>query len=315
MKSLFFLFILFLGFNGIAQDNLVPNPSFEVLDSCPYFGDQIHFAAPWYAPDGSPDLYNTCATIWNWQVPENQFGYQEARTGDGYVGGVIYPIGENFEYIGVQLESPLVEGKTYLVSFYASLSNEIYLGSNNIGAHFSEEAVIGDIQFMDITPQVNGEVVISDLEAWTLIEGEFTAEGGEEYLSIGNFFTLAMTDTAHLPTTVVDISYYYIDDVSVTLVEDDDDEQSSIESIILDQGIAIYPNPFTNYTTVSFEQPLTENHVVVIHNAIGQEVYRNENVIGSSLKIEKGQMETGVYVLSVFDSDLQEVFNTKLLVE
>ena len=80
-------------------------------------------------------------------------------------------------------------------------------------------------------------------------------------------------------------------------------------------GIRIYPNPFTDHTTISFEQPLTEKHVVVIHNAIGQEVYRNENVIGSSLKIEKGQLGTGVYVLFVFNSDLQEVFSTKLLVE
>ena len=80
-------------------------------------------------------------------------------------------------------------------------------------------------------------------------------------------------------------------------------------------GIRIYPNPFTDHTTISFEQPLTEKHVVVIHNAIGQEVYRNENVTGSSLKIEKGQLGTGVYVLFVFNSDLQEVFSTKLLVE
>lgn len=79
--------------------------------------------------------------------------------------------------------------------------------------------------------------------------------------------------------------------------------------------ILIYPNPFDDFTVLNFGKDLIENHTVVIHNALGQEVYRNENVTGNSLEIKKSELGVGVYILSVLNYDAEVLFNTKLIVE
>ena len=83
----------------------------------------------------------------------------------------------------------------------------------------------------------------------------------------------------------------------------------------IEQEILIYPNPFSEYTIIHFAEELTEKHTVIIHNILGQVVYRNENVTGTSLEIKKEQLGVGVYILSLFNSDSEELFSTKLLVE
>ena len=70
------------------------------------------------------------------------------------------------------------------------------------------------------TPQVVSDHILSDTVNWMEIRGEFTAEGGESFLTIGNFFDVAHSDTTEYDwlTQMLTGSYYYIDDVSVTMV-------------------------------------------------------------------------------------------------
>ncbi len=61
---MFFLF--FTPYVALAQDNLVPNGSFEEIDTCPsYFSlcaGHIESAVPWFNPtSGSSDLLHQCA--------------------------------------------------------------------------------------------------------------------------------------------------------------------------------------------------------------------------------------------------------------
>jgi uncharacterized repeat protein (TIGR01451 family) len=79
--------------------------------------------------------------------------------------------------------------------------------------------------------------------------------------------------------------------------------------------ITIYPNPFNDFTTINFGNELTENHTIIIHDILGKEIYRNENVKGASLEIKKEQLGVGVYALSLFNSNSEELFSTKLIVE
>lgn len=64
----------------------------------------------------------------------------------------------------------------------------------------------------------------SDTTQWTQIQGCFTANGGEQYITIGNFNYNVNTDTLYVGTNnpdpnytnpLYDYSYYYIDDVSL----------------------------------------------------------------------------------------------------
>lgn len=63
--------------------------------------------------------------------------------------------------------------------------------------------------------------LLDDDDGWMRVSGEFIASGDEEYLTIANFHPDSSTDTVRVngyPNW--DISYYFIDDVSVTLCED-----------------------------------------------------------------------------------------------
>lgn len=110
--------------NIYAQQNLIPNPSFEIYDTCisivgnptiPIAG-KICNAIPWFSPsqnnntncDGSStDFWHVC----NEAIPFNfLFGYQYPRTGNGYAGaGLVYASESNFgrEYLEVPLISKL----------------------------------------------------------------------------------------------------------------------------------------------------------------------------------------------------------------
>lgn len=79
--------------------------------------------------------------------------------------------------------------------------------------------------------------------------------------------------------------------------------------------ITVFPNPFDDYTMITFGESLDENRTIIIHNMLGEEVYRNENVTGTSLEIKKDQLGIGVYILSLCNTDSEEMFSTKLLVE
>jgi len=217
--------LLFAGlFNLTSAQNLVPNPSFENAN-CPtgYNGlpSQVSmYLADWYsATCASPDPMTNCSNNANTSVPSVWFGYQNARTGNNYMGFSFY--GAWYEYIGVKLTQPLTAGTTYDVSFYVSCADEVKYASDKLGIYFSDTAIKCISGFsgpvLSYTPQVQSPsgVFYTDTAGWTQVSGSFTATGGEQYVVIGYFNPW---NTANLQ----EISgsngrcYYYIDDVSVT---------------------------------------------------------------------------------------------------
>jgi hypothetical protein len=57
------IIILWTTVSSSYAQNLVPNYSFEVYDTCPYQGSQIYFAIPWKGvTTNSTDYYNGCST-------------------------------------------------------------------------------------------------------------------------------------------------------------------------------------------------------------------------------------------------------------
>ncbi|HTF04692.1 MAG TPA: T9SS type A sorting domain-containing protein [Bacteroidia bacterium] len=210
-----------------AQVNLVPNPSFEILDTCPYNLDQLHFASPWFSPNGNtPDLFNGCSTV---GMPQNAAGWQMPRTGNGYAGMGIYNYyynGSNInmrEYIAAPLLDTLKAGKKYCVEFYASRSDSSFWAINRLGLYLSVPPIPNDNQgeTINVTPQIffdTNQILIDDT-SWVRVSEIFTANGGERYLYIGNFYGDSQTDTlSHLGIVVS--AYYYIDDVAIYEIAD-----------------------------------------------------------------------------------------------
>jgi len=197
--TLLFCFCCF-GKSG-AQVNLVPNPSFEIITVCPYWGGALYggTAPPWNSPSaGSPDLFSTCDTTANGGVPFfNGHGYQQPHTGENIGGGALYwtDVPEFKEYLQVQLINPLVAGRTYCASFYVNLANYSVFATSNIAMYFSDtNTYIPTYNYLNFTPQITSPTIVSDTANWTLITSQYTALGGEQYIMLGNFYPDNLTN-------------------------------------------------------------------------------------------------------------------------
>src|SRR5689334_8972274 len=96
--------------------NLVPNDSFESFTSCPVGFSNMSDCVSWDAPTtGTSDYYNACTSGPNTpDVPNNNFGFQNARTGVAYAGFIPYSAAADYrEYVETALTSPLIANVTY----------------------------------------------------------------------------------------------------------------------------------------------------------------------------------------------------------
>jgi hypothetical protein len=212
--------------------NLVPNPSFESYVSCPTGYSQFYQTVSWNEPNaGTSDLFNACSPggFPSVNVPANTSGYQNALTGVGYAGIIPYSAAPDYrEYVQAQLSSPLVNGNTYLVSFWVSLGDTSSIAIDRLGAHFPVGQIgpLGSNTTLLVTPQVESpaNVFLTNSTGWTQISGTFVAAGGESHIVIGSFRDDASTNTVPGPSNWPGGSYYYIDDVSVELVPNQVDQ-------------------------------------------------------------------------------------------
>ena len=227
----FYIFISLwfsLAFYGKAQLNLVVNPSFEELISCPTGSGQIEKALGWGTPinggGGNPELYNVCCTQpYACGVPSHpaNWGFQYPRSGNSYIGiDVVYSAAPNNfrEYIQSKLKSKLTSGQTYCVSFYVNLNDFQPAYIKTLGAYMDNGSVSAPAPhgIAIVFPQVyNNSLPLNDTVKWMKIEGSFIAFGNEEYITIGNFFPDSTSGIGFFGSPSSWSSYYNIDDVSV----------------------------------------------------------------------------------------------------
>ena len=210
--------------------NLVANPGFENFAYCPDSFSQLDAAVPWFIPTaGSPDYFNACDPLGPWvSVPTNFGGYQIPLNGQGYGGGYVHgPIGGNSpnlpyrEYLEAPLIAPLITGQTYAVSFHVNLADFSGRAIAEIGAHFSVGPVInyGTSGVLNVVPQVVNPStnLLTSTNSWMLVQGLFTAVGGENHITLGNFNPDPGTTSvpAGGPPQYTNYGYYYYEDVSV----------------------------------------------------------------------------------------------------
>ncbi len=224
-----------------AQVNLVLNPSFEQLDSCPNYNMRVNLATHWDNLNPDPNcqslLYSTCSLMPNESgVPSHNNGggdcYQWPRTGNNYIQAEIYSpltatVFANYRRynIGI-LSSTLINGKEYCGKIYLNLDNVSPLKTNQYGLYFDDGSVIGTHiscnSVVNVTPQVsnNPAIIMDDTLGWVRVQGSFTANGTENHVTIGNFKPdIATTGIATgFPTTYVP-AVYNIDDVSLIPIE------------------------------------------------------------------------------------------------
>lgn len=297
MKKSIILILVLLSINIVVSQNLVPNGSFEEYNECPDESDiGTSFLDDWFvtpnSSPSSPNYFNSCAPEGSpFDIPDNWAGYQESYDGEGYAG--VYCYGwdsEQREYIEVQLESPLIEHQEYEFSMYVSVAEIFKLGINNFGALFTVDIVEGNgSTFINADPQIKVELPVSNNENWTQISGTFIAVGGEEYLTIGNFFSDEETETVVVNWTGFSgLSYFFIDSVSLI------PSALAISDNQLENLINIYPNPVSE--VLHIDNINTENYTLKVYSVQGQEVKLN-TISSSAINVEN--LSSGIYFLEI----------------
>jgi hypothetical protein len=308
MKRVIFLILSVLFFRSVSQ-NLVPNPSFEDTVNCPTAIGQLSMSKFWINPtQASPDYFNICSTAnFDWaHVPDNGFGFQNARTGNAY--GGFYTGGQCLspsglrEYVQIALTSVLAPGSQYFVSFYVSRSNIMKYATSKIGAYISVVAPTrNDMLGINVAPQIENNLgFITDTLNWVQISGVYTAQGGEQYITIGNFYDEAGTDTLNMGSGG-NCHYYYIDDVSVI------DSTLGIESNLIGQ-LKIFPNPANSILNI---EARLQDAQIKIYDVLGNELLCE--MLSYKKQVDISDFRKGIYLLRLQEKG--KIYTSKFVKE
>lgn len=234
-KNLALLLILLSQALGLYAQNLVPNESFEKFLVCPKRIDHVRqlYISDWQqATAGSIDYFHACSITCG--TPHNAAGTQNPKTGEGYIGMYCFK-GNYREYAQAKLRNPLKAGTTYYVGFSVSLAESSGLAINRLGAVITKSKVNsrveGVLECLKVE-QVDGQTkkikmtceqqasnpennLLTDTKGWVVISGTFTAKGGEQYITIGNFYNAEETNIKRINEQKDEAAYYFIDDVIV----------------------------------------------------------------------------------------------------
>jgi outer membrane protein OmpA-like peptidoglycan-associated protein len=278
-----FAVISFFSF-GQDGENLVPNPSFESVGKKPKRLGQIEGATGWVMATGAkPDLF-TPNKYDDINVPLNVYGKEEAQEGSNYAGFVAYSHGgkDDRTYMMTKLDSPLKKGMTYCVKFYVSLAEASKYVVPTVGMRFAKKPygtsekmhlIEDEGVFMHFKADQDKEI-LSARYNWTEICGNFVAKGGEKYITIGNFTSdkdlkdreriVRMKPDKNIKVAQVPNAYFYVDNVSVQLLDTDKGEKC--ECAAEDAG--------DSYSTTIYHQVITITEEMTDKDKIeAQQVY------------------------------------------
>ncbi len=260
MKNVILMFATVMSLYTVKAQNLVPNPSFELYDTCPNNYALLNYATSWTNPlyHASPDYFNSCDTSGTHiaGVPSNFVGFEPAHTGNGYAGIITYRYNNpslhlnNYrEYIQVQLIDSLISNLNYCIQFYVSPSDSSRYITNDIGIYFSNaftnDTCPGYPCTLPFIPQFENSSSnnLNNRNGWTLVSGIYTAIGGEKYIILGNFkdsTTTVATNTGWSFNSGFVYAYYYIDDILITPCDSLHDEVKNISNLISD--VHLFPS-------------------------------------------------------------------------
>ncbi len=239
---LLLLFLLITSVEVKAQNNLVPNPSFE---------DTISLWQPtyWTTARESPDYWNDYMggpAKTHFFTPFYAFAPHPPRNGHGMMGLLAGQacwqspfVGEDMfkEVIESPLTSPLQKDVKYYISFYCKPMDSLQwttIGpdfqpaslmsfSNHLGVYFTNTQYDG---INSAPPAFNkspvcAKNVVSDTGNWVRISGVYIPDSNYNYIMVGNFFDGPHTTFYHPCKTIGLIgndqsAYYFIDDVFVS---------------------------------------------------------------------------------------------------
>lgn len=281
-----------------VSQNLIPNGGFEQYQNCPFNLGQVFQSTGWINPSlGQPDFFHMCSST-SASVPVNNNGYQLAHSDSGYAGIYIYNVGDLREYIEVQMNSPLQQGVCYYFEMYINLGDYYKYTCNTIGAYFSDTLVSMPSWYYNFpfVPQIqNSNPAFPDTASWQLVSGSFTAQGGEQFVIIGNFNTNANSNVMVVNPSGASLCVVQIDDISLTPCSSTGNSELSTEVIKL------WPQIFDDFLEITCSDNPAQQKMLKLYDVAGRMVFRK--AFASSGKIQLPQLNSGSYIYEVsFDN-------------
>lgn len=236
---------------SLSEENLLADPSFECYSDCPSNVNttKLYQLDHWDQTAGTPDYYNSCSIIMS--TPNNIMGNEDARTGFGYVGMYLFDQGNYREFLTAPLTEPLEKERWYVIKLYAALSENSGLATDAfeflLTDKFPSFSSIDSADVRDIDPNdtaairkleleilekdsstlsklrpqvINEPGNFADRYTWKKICGMYLAEGGERFITMGNFNTDKGTDLKVINNKAGGFSYYFIDDFTIEPLND-----------------------------------------------------------------------------------------------
>ena len=206
MRILIALLYFAFSIGFLSAQNLIQNPSFEdpLRRTTPIFAPVAWVAATQEGFNYFTPLNDTFNLFYPQGVPINFNGFQYAKDGETYIGILVYTHYENQrnpqrEYAQNSLSKALEKDSTYCLRLYMSMADSMLFASKNqLGVYFSSNAVSANNRLpLPYSPQIiiSPDSFNTDKENWTEYNFQYTAVGGERYMTVGNFNDTNSLDT------------------------------------------------------------------------------------------------------------------------
>lgn len=290
------LFVCLCLSSTVGAQNFVPNPGFEDHSGCAG-GVDWQSLDDWINPGTQPEYFHACnnGPFPSAGVPDNLFGYQMAHTGDGQIGLGTYlrNSSPNHPYATAHLSAPLTAGTEYCVRIWINLLETSEVITHHLHGLFTDTVPSTWLE-ADTAWAADAQVIFNtaaiDTASWTALDAIYTATGGEEYFTFGNFLadslsTITLLTPPHYRCLfVVDDVWVGSCDVSVA------DEQAA-------PGLSIYPNPVGDALVVE-GTGIATGASIVISDATGREALRT-TATGQRTQLDVAPLKPGVYFVRV----------------
>ncbi|MBL0053120.1 MAG: hypothetical protein IPP29_17250 [Bacteroidetes bacterium] len=172
------------------------------------------------------------------------------------------------------MNDTLIAGKEYKIVFWSSVPNGASYQVDRLGAYISKDSLLSPLPFnFNVIPQIQTQqgVLMVDTLNWFEIKGNYIAQGGEQFITIGNFYDNAntMVDSIFGIQPNFFAGYFFIDDVYVVIdtalvIDENANANCDLEVIAINQNVILLKsdcqlNNVTIYNlwTSSFQQQVS----------------------------------------------------------
>src|SRR4030095_4300148 len=231
------------------------------------------------------------------------------------------PNGKQVAPEGILLEhfTLMTDSLEYLIRFQNTGNDTAYnvvvLDTLDSNLDFSTFEIIGSSHSMQTELKSNGALRFA-FNNIMLVDSTMNEPESHGYLAYRIRANTSLPDS----TPVNNTAYIYFDFNSAVLTNTTLNTlvyvlPVGIAEINSDNGIKLYPNPFSQFTTMSFDNPSGDKYKLIITDIAGKIVTPEMNTNGNMFVIEKDKMSNGIYFYNLVNCANNSFRSGKLIIE